>query len=112
MKAARLYGAGDIRLAEEPVPEPGPGICLVRVAAVGICGSDLHWWDEGEIGDTALTAPMVLGHAAAGAANGSRSTRRSGAAPAGPAATATATCAPASSSRATAARTGPCASSW
>src|SRR5205814_8131281 len=65
MKAARLHGAGDIRLAEEPVPEPGPGMCLVRVTAVGICGSDLHWWDEGAIGDTALTAPKVLGHAAA-----------------------------------------------
>ena len=50
MKAARLHGAGDIRLGEEPVPEPGPGMCLVRVTAVGICGSDLHWWDEGEIG--------------------------------------------------------------
>ena len=66
MKAARLHGAGDIRLGEEPVPEPGPGMCLVRVTAVGICGSDLHWWDEGVIGDTALTAPMVLGHEAAG----------------------------------------------
>ncbi len=66
MKAARLHGAGDIRLGEEPVPEPGPGMCLVRVTAVGICGSDLHWWDEGGIGDAALTAPMVLGHEAAG----------------------------------------------
>jgi len=66
MKVARLHGAGDIRLSEEPVPEPGPGACLVRVTAVGICGSDLHWWDEGEIGDTALTAPLVLGHEAAG----------------------------------------------
>ena len=66
MKAARLHGAGDIRLSEEPVPEPGPGMCLVRVTAVGVCGSDLHWWDEGEIGDTALTAPVVLGHEAAG----------------------------------------------
>jgi threonine dehydrogenase-like Zn-dependent dehydrogenase len=66
MKAARLHGAGDIRVGEEPVPEPGPGMCLVRVTAVGICGSDLHWWDEGNIGDTPLTAPMVLGHEAAG----------------------------------------------
>ena len=66
MKAARLHAAGDIRLGEEPVPEPGPGMCLVRVTAVGICGSDLHWWDEGNIGDTALSAPMVLGHEAAG----------------------------------------------
>ena len=66
MKAARLHGAGDIRLSEEPVPEPGPGTCLVRVTAVGICGSDLHWWDEGAIGDAKLTHPLVLGHEGAG----------------------------------------------
>jgi L-iditol 2-dehydrogenase len=39
---------------------------LVRVSAVGICGSDLHWWDEGVIGDAGLTHPLVLGHEGAG----------------------------------------------
>jgi L-iditol 2-dehydrogenase len=39
---------------------------LVRVTAVGICGSDLHWWDEGAIGDAKLTRPLVLGHEGAG----------------------------------------------
>jgi L-iditol 2-dehydrogenase len=39
---------------------------LVRVTAVGICGSDLHWWGEAGIGDARLTAPLVLGHEAAG----------------------------------------------
>ena len=39
---------------------------LVRVTAVGICGSDLHWWDEGAIGDAKLTHPLVLGHEGAG----------------------------------------------
>ncbi len=38
----------------------------MRVTAVGICGSDLHWWDEGEIGDAKLRRPLVLGHEAAG----------------------------------------------
>jgi L-iditol 2-dehydrogenase len=57
---------GDLRLSEEPVPEAGPGTDLVRVAAVGICGSDLHWWDEGAIGDAKLTHPLVLGHEGAG----------------------------------------------
>jgi L-iditol 2-dehydrogenase len=66
MRAARLYGVGDIRVAEEPAPEAGPGAILVRVTAVGICGSDLHWWDEGAIGDARLTHPLVLGHEAAG----------------------------------------------
>jgi len=39
---------------------------LVQVTAVGICGSDLHWWDEGAIGDAKLTHPLVLGHEGAG----------------------------------------------
>jgi L-iditol 2-dehydrogenase len=39
---------------------------LVRVTAVGICGSDLHWWGEAGIGDSTLGEPLVLGHEAAG----------------------------------------------
>jgi L-iditol 2-dehydrogenase len=66
MRAARLYGVGDIRVGDEPVPEPGPGETLVQVTAVGICGSDLHWFSEGAIGDAQLSQPLVLGHEAAG----------------------------------------------
>jgi L-iditol 2-dehydrogenase len=66
MKVARLHGPGDLRISEEPLPEPGPGEALVRVAAVGICGSDLHWFEESAIGDAALTHPLVLGHEASG----------------------------------------------
>jgi L-iditol 2-dehydrogenase len=66
MRAARLYGAGDLRVADEPEPAAGPGEELVRVTAVGICGSDLHWWDEAGIGDAVITRPLVLGHEAAG----------------------------------------------
>jgi L-iditol 2-dehydrogenase len=66
MRAARLYGVGDIRIGDEPVPGPGPGEMLVQVAAVGICGSDLHWFSEGAIGDAQLSQPLVLGHEAAG----------------------------------------------
>ncbi len=66
MLAARLHGTRDIRTASEPVPLPGPGQCLVRVTAVGICGSDLHWYAEGGIGDARLTRPLVIGHEAAG----------------------------------------------
>ena len=63
---ARLHGAGDIRLATEPIPTPPPGSALVRVTAVGLCGSDLHWYAEGGIGDARLSRPLVAGHEFAG----------------------------------------------
>jgi len=66
MWVARLHGIGDIRISDEPVPAPGPGECLVRVTAAGICGSDLHWFDQGGIGDAQLSHPLILGHEAAG----------------------------------------------
>jgi L-iditol 2-dehydrogenase len=67
VRVARLHAVGDLRVAEEPVPAEGvKGKVLVRVTAVGICGSDLHWWDEGAIGDATLTHPLVLGHEGAG----------------------------------------------
>ncbi|HEX2824486.1 MAG TPA: alcohol dehydrogenase catalytic domain-containing protein [Streptosporangiaceae bacterium] len=78
MRAARLHAVGDLRVAQEPMPAvDGPGMVLVRVTAVGICGSDLHWWDEGAIGDAKLTHPLVLGHEGAGViADGPRSGER------------------------------------
>lgn len=66
MRAARLHAIADLRLADEPVPVPRPGTSLVRVTAVGICGSDLHWWAEGGIGDAVVEQPLVPGHEAAG----------------------------------------------
>jgi L-iditol 2-dehydrogenase len=66
MRVARLYAVGDLRVAEEPVPTSEAGTSLVRVTAVGICGSDLHWWSEAGIGDAKLDHPLVLGHEAAG----------------------------------------------
>jgi L-iditol 2-dehydrogenase len=66
VRAARLHAAGDLRVGAEPAPEAGPGMSLVRVTAVGICGSDLHWWDEGAIGNATLAHPLVLGHEGAG----------------------------------------------
>lgn len=66
MRAARLYGTGDLRVGDEPVPEAGAGQTLVRVTAVGICGSDLHWYEDGAIGDAKLDRPLVPGHEGAG----------------------------------------------
>jgi L-iditol 2-dehydrogenase len=62
VKALRLHGTGDLRLHDEPAPEPADAEVLVRVTAVGLCGSDRHWFLEGGIGDAALERPLVLGH--------------------------------------------------
>ena len=66
MRAARLQAPGRFTLVEEPDPVAGPGSSLVRVTAVGLCGSDLHWYAEGGIGDAQLDRPLVLGHEIAG----------------------------------------------
>ena len=66
MQVIRLHAPNDLRLHNEPEPEPGPGLALVRVQAVGICGSDLHWFGEAGIGDAKLSHPLVLGHEFAG----------------------------------------------
>jgi L-iditol 2-dehydrogenase len=63
---ARFHAARDVRLADEPGPEPAEGESLVRVTAIGLCGSDLHWYDEGGIGDARITEPIVGGHEMAG----------------------------------------------
>jgi L-iditol 2-dehydrogenase len=62
MDVLRLHDVGDLRLHPEPVPQPGPGEVLLRVSAVGICGSDLHWFGEASIGDAQISDPLVLGH--------------------------------------------------
>lgn len=66
MKVFRLHAPKDLRLHDEPVPVPSPGEALVRVKAVGICGSDLQWFGEAGIGDAQLDQPLVLGHEVAG----------------------------------------------
>lgn len=70
MKVVRLRGPGMIDVLDEPRPEPGPGESLVRVGAVGLCGSDLHWFGEGAIGDAVLSRPLVLGHEFGGTVEG------------------------------------------
>ncbi|GIJ70911.1 zinc-dependent alcohol dehydrogenase [Virgisporangium ochraceum] len=68
--AARFHAARDLRLAEEPAPVPVDGESLVRVTAVGLCGSDLHWYEDGGIGDARITHPLVGGHELAGVVEG------------------------------------------
>lgn len=66
MRIAELIAPRRFRLGEAAVPRPGPGEVLVRVEAVGICGSDLHAWSEGAVGDTPCRFPQVMGHEPAG----------------------------------------------
>ena len=53
-----------LRIAEVPTPEPGPGEVLVRVAACGVCHTDLHYIDHGT--PTFKAPPLILGHEIAG----------------------------------------------
>ncbi len=67
MWAARLYGPRDLRVERVPLPpEPSPGEALLRVTVTSICGSDLHTYTDGRIGDTFVESPLVLGHEFAG----------------------------------------------
>ena len=67
MTAVRLHGPSDLRIEQLPHPgRPGPEQALLRVTAVGICGSDLHSYKDGRIGDNVLETPLTLGHEFAG----------------------------------------------
>ena len=66
MRSIRLHAPRDLRLEDEPVPLAGADETLVRVTAVGVCGSDLHWLADGVIGDVRLSRPVVPGHEIAG----------------------------------------------
>jgi L-iditol 2-dehydrogenase len=65
-QAAVMYAPHDIRLEERPVPTPGPKEVLVEVKAVGVCGSDVHYYEHGRIGSFIVTNPLILGHESAG----------------------------------------------
>ena len=65
-KVVRLHGIEDVRIQSEPTPAPAAGESLVRVTAVTLCGSDLHWFAEAGIGDVRLKNPLILGHEFAG----------------------------------------------
>jgi L-iditol 2-dehydrogenase len=65
-RSAVLHAPRQLSIEDRPVPEPAPGEVLVQVVAVGICGSDVHYYEHGRIGPYVVEAPMVIGHEAAG----------------------------------------------
>lgn len=66
MRASVLRGVGDVSVEERAVPQPGADEVLVRVGSVGVCGSDIHYYDHGRIGQYVVDRPLVLGHEAGG----------------------------------------------
>lgn len=66
MAASVLVKALDIEVESVPVPALNADEVLVRIAAVGVCGSDVHYYHNGRIGDFVVEKPMILGHESAG----------------------------------------------
>jgi L-iditol 2-dehydrogenase len=62
MVIVQLAGLRTFRFDDMPIPDPGPGEIQAAVKTVGICGSDLHNFTEGAIGDVKAAYPMVIGH--------------------------------------------------
>jgi L-iditol 2-dehydrogenase len=66
MRASVMTGVRTLQIEERPVPSPGPHEVLIEVAAVGVCGSDVHYYRNGRIGDFIVEEPMILGHELSG----------------------------------------------
>lgn len=66
MLASVLTGPKTIELQHLPAPIPRRGQVLVQVSAVGVCGSDTHFYQTGAIGDIVVRGPILLGHETAG----------------------------------------------
>jgi L-iditol 2-dehydrogenase len=66
MKAAVLHAAKDLRFEDVPRPVPQDDQCLVKIRANGLCGSDIHFFEEGKLGPFLVTKPYIPGHEAVG----------------------------------------------
>jgi L-iditol 2-dehydrogenase len=66
MQVSVLRGVGQVDVEERPVPEPATDEVVVEVGSVGVCGSDVHYYEHGRIGPYVVESPLVLGHEAGG----------------------------------------------
>src|SRR5213080_697046 len=66
MTTAVLYAPRDLRIERRPIPSPSDGEVLVRILSVGVCGSDVHYYEHGRIGEFVVRSPLVLGHESSG----------------------------------------------
>ncbi|WP_427892663.1 L-idonate 5-dehydrogenase [Kribbella sp. GL6] len=66
MDACVVHGAGDLRVEGRAAVEPAAGEVAVRIAYGGICGTDLHYYRDGGVGNFRIEQPLVLGHEVAG----------------------------------------------
>lgn len=65
-RAAVLHSPGVVVLEDRQIPVPTGRQVLVKVASVGVCGSDVHFYDHGHIGEVVVESPVILGHEASG----------------------------------------------
>ncbi len=65
-RAAVMTGLNEIKIEERATPQPGPRDAVVRIEAVGVCGSDTSYFVRGRIGDYVVHGPIVLGHEVSG----------------------------------------------
>ncbi|MDQ2782523.1 MAG: NAD(P)-dependent alcohol dehydrogenase [Actinomycetota bacterium] len=66
MTVSVLRSVGQVGVEERPVPQPAADEVLVRIGSVGVCGSDVHYYEHGRIGPYVVDSPLVLGHEAGG----------------------------------------------
>ncbi|MFC4223996.1 NAD(P)-dependent alcohol dehydrogenase [Lysinibacter cavernae] len=66
MRVSVLNGVQNLTIEDRPLPVVQPDEVLVKVAAVGVCGSDVHYYRHGKIGDFVVDGPLVLGHELSG----------------------------------------------
>lgn len=62
MWASVMTGVGEVRLEERATPRPAADEVLIKVGSVGVCGSDVHYFHHGRIGNFIVDSPLILGH--------------------------------------------------